>query len=45
MIDPWGSAKLEYQDLIENFGVRPFSEVLDEVPEPSWLMRRGIIFG
>ncbi|BAM69463.1 tryptophanyl-tRNA synthetase [Methanothermobacter sp. CaT2] len=45
MIDPWGSANLEYMDLIEKFGVRPFSEVLDDVPEPSWLMRRGIVFG
>ncbi|MDI9615030.1 tryptophan--tRNA ligase [Methanothermobacter sp.] len=45
MIDPWGSANLEYMDLIEKFGVRPFSEVLEDVPEPSWLMRRGIVFG
>src|SRR5690606_33642885 len=35
----------EYQELIEKFGVKPFSEILDDVPDPSWLMRRGIVFG
>lgn len=45
MIDPWSSAVLDYENLIEQFGIKPFSELLPEVDDPPILMKRGIIFG
>ncbi|MES3516129.1 MAG: tryptophan--tRNA ligase [Natronomonas sp.] len=45
-LDPWGSATVEdYRDLFETFGIESFEELLAEVPEPHYLMRRGVIFG
>ncbi len=45
MIDPWGSSIIDYDKLTEQFGIKPFSDVLNDVPEPDKLMKRGIIFG
>ncbi|NIW29739.1 MAG: tryptophan--tRNA ligase, partial [Actinobacteria bacterium] len=46
VLDPWGSSTVEdYGELFEQFGIERFDEVLGEVPEPHYLMRRGIIFG
>ncbi|MDO5851951.1 MAG: tryptophan--tRNA ligase [Methanobacteriaceae archaeon] len=45
MIDPWGSNIIDYNKLTEQFGIKPFSEVLNDVPDPDLLMKRGIIFG
>jgi len=45
VIDPWSSAVLDYEKLIEQFGIKPFSELLPEVDNPPILMKRGIIFG
>ncbi|MDI6881240.1 MAG: tryptophan--tRNA ligase [Methanothermobacter sp.] len=45
MIDPWSSKILEYNEIMENFGIKPFKEILDKIEDPHWLMRRGIIFG
>ncbi|TKX85246.1 tryptophan--tRNA ligase [Halorubrum sp. SS5] len=45
-LDPWGSASVgDYADLFEEFGIEAFDEVADEVPDPHYLMRRGVIFG
>jgi len=45
-LDPWGSSTVEdYRKLFEQFGIEEFDEVLDEVPNPHYLMRRGVIFG
>jgi tryptophanyl-tRNA synthetase len=45
-LDPWGSATVSnYRKLFEEFGIEEFDEVLDEVPYPHYLMRRGVIFG
>jgi len=48
-IDPWSHVMIrEYEKLFTEFGIRPFSEVIDElrkVVEPHMLMRRGVIFG
>ena len=41
MIDPWSSAILDYEKLIEQFGIKPFSELLDDVEDPPLLMKRG----
>lgn len=45
IIDPWGSSIIDYDKLTQQFGIKPFSEVIDDVPNPSKLMTRGIIFG
>jgi tryptophanyl-tRNA synthetase len=45
-LDPWGSATVEnYRSLFEEFGIEEFDEILPEVPNPHYLMRRGVIFG
>jgi len=45
-IDPWGSSTVaDYRKLFEEFGIEAFDEILDEVPGPHYLMRRGVIFG
>ena len=45
-LDPWGSATVDdYRKLFEEFGIEEFDEAIDEVPDPHYLMRRGVIFG
>jgi tryptophanyl-tRNA synthetase len=45
-LDPWGSSTVsDYRRLFEQFGIERFGTVLDEVPTPHYLMRRGVIFG
>jgi tryptophanyl-tRNA synthetase len=45
-LDPWGSSTIaDYRKLFEEFGIEEFDVVLDEVPAPHYLMRRGVIFG
>ncbi|WP_440007041.1 tryptophan--tRNA ligase [Halomicrococcus sp. SG-WS-1] len=45
-LDPWGSATVaDYRKLFEEFGIEEFDELLEEVPDPHYLMRRGVIFG
>ncbi|MFC7234988.1 tryptophan--tRNA ligase [Halosegnis marinus] len=45
-LDPWGSASVaDYRKLFEQFGIEEFDAVLPEVPNPHYLMRRGVIFG
>ncbi|EMA20969.1 tryptophan--tRNA ligase [Haloarcula argentinensis] len=45
-LDPWGSSTIaDYRKLFEQFGIEEFDEVLPEVPNPHYLMRRGVIFG
>ncbi len=48
-IDPWSHVMIkEYEKLFQYFGIRPFSEVVDELKsavEPHPLMVRGVIFG
>lgn len=42
-IDPYGSELIkDYQKLIDNFGLEPFSS--NSLPNPNRLMRRGIVF-
>lgn len=45
MIDPWGAATLDYEKLIEQFGIKPFADFTDEIESPHQLMTRGVIFG
>ncbi|SNR25000.1 tryptophan--tRNA ligase [Halorubrum vacuolatum] len=45
-LDPWGSASVgDYADLFAEFGIEAFEAVEDDVPDPHYLMRRGVIFG
>jgi len=45
-LDPWGSSTVsDYRKLFEEFGIGEFDDVLPEVPNPHYLMRRGVIFG
>ena len=45
MIDPWSSAIVDYEKLIEEFGIKPFHDLLGDIENPHILMRRGVIFG
>lgn len=45
MIDPWGSNIIDYDKLTNEFGIKSFKEVVDDIPNASKLMTRGIIFG
>lgn len=45
-LDPWGSAAVaDYRKLFEDFGIERFEALLDAIPDPHYLMRRGVIFG
>ena len=45
-LDPWGSANVgDYADLFAEFGIEEFRDVIDEVDNPHYLMRRRAIFG
>lgn len=45
-LDPWGSSTVsDYRKLFEQFGIEEFDDVLGDVPNPHYLMRRGAIFG
>ena len=45
-LDPWGSSAVsDYRNLFDQFGIERFEAVLDDVPNPHYLMRRGVIFG
>ncbi|SFR31870.1 tryptophan--tRNA ligase [Halogeometricum limi] len=45
-LDPWGSSTIsDYRKLFEEFGIEEFDDVLPDVPNPHYLMRRGVIFG
>ncbi len=45
-VTPWDvEGTVDYERLIEEFGMRPFRELIDEIPNPHMLMRRGVIFG
>lgn len=46
VLDPWGSTSVgDYEQLFDEFGIEPFAELLEDVPQPHYLMRRGVIFG
>jgi tryptophanyl-tRNA synthetase len=46
MITPWEvEGVVDYERLMREFGIKPFSDLLDKIPNPHRLMRRGVIFG
>jgi len=45
-VTPWEvEGVVDYDRLMKEFGIQPFSELLERIPEPNKLMRRGVIFG
>jgi tryptophanyl-tRNA synthetase len=45
-ITPWEvEGVIDYEKLIKEFGMGSISAIIDEIPNPNWLMRRGIVFG
>lgn len=46
IIDPWGATGIkDYQQTMEQFGIEPLADVIDQIPQPHRLMRRSIILG
>jgi tryptophanyl-tRNA synthetase len=46
VLDPFGTSSVtDYERLSKEFGIEPFEPVLPGVPDPSFYMRRGIVFG
>lgn len=45
MIDPWASFDLDYDKLVNQFGIKKFSDILGEIDDSLHLMERGVIFG
>ncbi len=45
-VTPWEvEGVVDYDRLMKEFGIQPFSDIIDRVPNPNRLMRRGVIFG
>ena len=46
VLDPFGTSVVaDYERLYKEFGIEPFNPLLSKVANPSFYMRRGIIFG
>ncbi len=45
MIDPWASSSVDYEKLVNHFGIQRISDMINEVKNPQRLMKRGVIFG
>lgn len=45
MIDPWSSAIIDYEKLVNQFGIKPFADLINDIADPNPLMKRKIIFG
>lgn len=45
LIDPWASSTVDYDKLVNQFGIKKFSEILPQIINPGRLMRRGVVFG
>lgn len=45
MINPWVSSSVDYDKLVNTFGIKKFSDILDSIDQPARLMSRGVVFG
>ena len=45
LIDPWASFSLDYDKLVNQFGIGKVSDIIDDIENPPRLMKRGVIFG
>ena len=45
MIDPWASTSVDYDKLVNQFGIEKISDIIGEIKDPQRLMKRGVVFG
>ena len=45
LIDPWASFTLDYDKLVNQFGIEKISDIIADIKNPPRLMKRGVIFG
>jgi tryptophanyl-tRNA synthetase len=45
LIDPWASFSLDYDKLVNHFGIGKISDILKDIKNPQKLMKRGVVFG
>ena len=45
MIDPWASTSVDYDKLINQFGIEKISDIIGDIKDPQRLMKRGVVFG
>ena len=45
LIDPWASFSLDYDKLVNQFGIGKISDIVGDIENPQKLMKRGVIFG
>ena len=44
MIDPWASTSVDYDKLINQFGIEKISDIIGDIKDPQRLMKRGVVF-
>lgn len=45
MINPWSSDNIDYEKLVNHFGIKELGDILPTLENPACLMKRGVIFG
>jgi len=45
LIDPWASFSLDYDKLVNQFGIGKITDIIKNIKNPQNLMKRGVIFG
>ena len=45
MIDPWASSSVDYDKLVNQFGIGKISDIINDIENPQRLMKRGVVFG
>ena len=45
LIDPWASSSVDYDKLVNQFGIGKISDLINDIKNPQRLMKRGVVFG
>ena len=45
VIDPWTSTSVDYDKLVNEFGIKEISDIIDSIKNPPRLIKRGVVFG
>lgn len=45
MIDPWASSSIDYDKLVNKFGIQKISDMIGDIKNPQNLIKRGVVFG
>ena len=45
LIDPWASSSVDYDKLVNQFGIGKISDIINDIRNPQRLMKRGVVFG